>query len=342
VGRIITFLAVVFLWIPVSAHDEIDSNGNAIDPYHLIDAHLSFLGHEDEENIANTIRIIDLYWEMNGGRPEKSADIDEFRGDHSLELNYPELSQLDVFKYCEWVREFFGEDSAEEIILSAINLYDILFTNHGLVPIAHAGQNHAKKPKNQFQEICEAAKKLQKYRATRDWNDVRQLFLKLQLCILQRLCMGACAKGDIESARWLNDLVVDFMNPLSRYLDGGDLSDYPGWADVKDDIALFQAFYDERPNAMDANNLPQQLAVILANQIDKRGLKLKTAIWMANVHIRFDLEYALERNGVGDDIDWNCVGRQVARCEQIWLSDFEIAGGIIAGSEWQGVHRQFS
>ena len=159
--------------------------------------------------------------------------------------------------------------------------------------------------------------------------------METQSCILKAI--HKCVDCDVDE-EWLRNVVRDFMTPFTRSLEERaanlPITD-PGWRNFFRQLdareipattlcaengmlydALLRSFWWDAP-----------IRMFFVRQ-------LEIAQKMALNHIDSDLEYALRRNGIGDDKVWRCVGDVVEQCERDLLEgdvDLQVVGGIMKG-----------
>ena len=173
---------------------------------------------------------------------------------------------------------------------------------------------------NRSSRICTDAEELRRRINAVDSSSGRnhaKLFLRLQLCILNRLCAGECCASR-EDAEWLNNVVHSFMQPLFGALDGEIYPENEAWESVLDEIdALSGPGRNIMPRVLGPDGGRGAYAGMQASTDLISG---QTALDMAQVHIGQDLEKALKELGVGSDTNWACVGNAVTACERQFLT----------------------
>jgi RHS repeat-associated protein len=144
-------------------------------------------------------------------------------------------------------------------------------------------------------------------------GDFRRLFLDTQQCILDKLSKWQCCM-DPRSLDWLNRTVKDFMDPMFEALDGRPNT---RWADTFRKVASYQNPTPPSPNVLAASSGQYVPAP------NPWSDQMFAAREMAMTHIDQDLRQAIERQGVGSDGDWSCIGKVVSECERKFFNGFE-------------------
>jgi RHS repeat-associated protein len=141
-------------------------------------------------------------------------------------------------------------------------------------------------------------------------NDLRELFLKTQKCILDGLADGKCCVSAEENSKWLDAVVEDFMRPLLDALEGNP-----------------PAHWEETFNNLD------EAEKVLENEtaFHRWAFELVAARDMALAHINFDLRNSIEINKAGTDEDWECIGDVVSDCEKEFFKWYERWSGKAVG-----------
>lgn len=178
-----------------------------------------------------------------------------------------------------------------------------------------------------FTPICDIAKELQSKIDRLPKNSLKRLFLDTQKCILDKLCDSKCC---IVAGRddWLNSVVRDFMTPMIAALSGDTSSE---WGQTFTAIDAMQSLMEQSAKDLaEASkngkgvNFPTAQAMI---DFMKWRYELEVARLMALVHIQTDLRQSLKNNGVGDDGDWACLGKQIKACGEANLGTLTTALG---------------
>ncbi|MBC8325625.1 MAG: hypothetical protein H8E27_08370 [Verrucomicrobia subdivision 3 bacterium] len=269
-----------------------------------------------------------------------STDEAAFSFADSLPESYSWLSDVDLVAFHGWLSLMYSQEKSHMLWNQTNDLYERLETvwiDPEIPGEALFFIFQDEKGKITFEPICDAAKKLKVFVDKGLEDDVRELFLKTQLCILEDLCKGECGGGKPELIQWLNELVMEFMDPMFLYLNEGNIKGLE-WENTKKVIANNQAFYDAVNLAEGFGEYESGLRV-LGKLFKHRGLKLKTAMEMANTHILFDLRKALNTStvewGNDKDVTWTCIGAVVSDCEKKYITPLEGDLSIFSGQYFE-------
>ncbi|HEX8341454.1 MAG TPA: RHS repeat-associated core domain-containing protein [Tepidisphaeraceae bacterium] len=135
-----------------------------------------------------------------------------------------------------------------------------------------------------------------------DDKAMTELFVLTQTEILRRLANGACPCVDENEKKWLFDTVRDFTRPLSESLyeraRKKPIND-SGWN---------QFFKDLDAGAFKKVPIPWRGVNKVSPFVPERDAVARA---MALNHINNDLKAALQKNGIGGQALWDCIGKVV-------------------------------
>ena len=183
-------------------------------------------------------------------------------------------------------------------------------------------------PENMFSTVCAKADDLSRRIAnlkSGTGDEFKRLFMGTQLCILNKLCKGACCKND-KSAAWLNNTVDTFMSQFTDALDGNFYDNNQRWKKLLSNIdkmkplgkSIWDFAYPGAGGRREESSVPMYSAFLF-----EYADGAEIARQMAFTHIDQDLRQALTKNGVGNDRDWKCIGSVVSDCQKQFFDKLE-------------------
>jgi hypothetical protein len=146
-------------------------------------------------------------------------------------------------------------------------------------------------------------------------NDLRRVFLETQHAILLKISKHDWSP---ESAKWINEVVKRFMDPLFDALEGRPDA---GWRETFSRLEHAQRLRDYY------SLFPDEWV-----KVHNRALELFAAREMALNHILEDLRRALSSAGKGSDADWETIGKMVDEAQKENFSDLENAASTAGGA----------
>lgn len=145
-------------------------------------------------------------------------------------------------------------------------------------------------------------------------DDLKRVFLQTQHDILLGL---ARREWSPEGAKWLNDVVTRFMDPLFDALDGRPNKGWRSTLEELDKVRYYRRYVGLFPD--------------FASQYHVRALEIYAARKMALTHILQDLDSALRSAGKGTDADWRTLGAIVKHSQGRFFSAEENIASLLGG-----------
>lgn len=180
-----------------------------------------------------------------------------------------------------------------------------------------------------FQIVCDKAADLDRriHKLKSNTGDqFKAVFMSLQLCILNKLCKGACCNSEAD-ANWLNALINTFMTQFTDALDGRYYAGNQQWKAV---LGRADTLKPITPTPEDMKYLSMgvpaggtALSLYMGTALADRATGVNLAREMALTHINQDLAQALRQNGTGPDTEWKCIGGVVGECQKNFFSRLE-------------------
>ena len=160
--------------------------------------------------------------------------------------------------------------------------------------------------------------------------DTKLLFMRTQLCILEKLLKKAARWGR-RRKDWLDRIVFIFMSSFLNALEGRYATDEKDLVNGRGAHKKWKEVFQE---AEFNTALARAISEAANPQPVPDSINLNTAYYMMQVHIKIDLQTALIMEGVGTDKDWQTIGECVAKCEDQFVDNFFQTLSWIGGVFW--------